>query len=242
MSTSLHTAAIVGGVIGILALGVLVAMMGLFLRRRKAKQVEHISQYLSAPAYERNHQNGMLRIMFNIIIQYLSVPKFQMQMTKSYQGSTSIFNVKPISNRARLFQLCSFRIYEPIIRQWWNVGCQTRQCRQQSLVYQPRRIHVQTLIILGLKSLLIQNHPLMTPFPSPSNISGFFRRYVTLAPELYTMPFFCIIHLRSFLLLLHLSSMATNLPLMTYFPDGSQNLQAPVLNHLKQVSHPGSSP
>jgi len=118
MSTSLHTAAIVGGVIGILALGVLVAMMGLFLRRRKAKQVEHISQYLSAPAYERNHQNGMLRIMFNIIIQYLSVPKFQMQMTKSYQGSTSIFNVKPISNRARLFQLCSFRIYEPIIRQW----------------------------------------------------------------------------------------------------------------------------
>jgi len=95
---ALQTAAVVGGVIGVLALGVLVAIMGLFLRRRKAKPVENIPQDLSAPAYERNHQlNGMLRIMFNIIIQYLSV-KFQIQTTKSYRGSTSIFNAKPICN------------------------------------------------------------------------------------------------------------------------------------------------
>ena len=72
-SQPLQTAAIVGGVIGVLALGVLVAIMGLFLRRRKAKQAENISQYLSAPAYERSYQNGMLRIMFTFIIQYLIV-------------------------------------------------------------------------------------------------------------------------------------------------------------------------
>jgi len=52
------TAAIIGGVIGALALGALFAILGtrLFLRRRKAKQTEDISQDLYASIGEQDHQ------------------------------------------------------------------------------------------------------------------------------------------------------------------------------------------
>ena len=58
------TAAIVGGVIGGLAFGVFVAILGtcLFLRRRRARQTENISQDLYASTDERNYQSGMLSI------------------------------------------------------------------------------------------------------------------------------------------------------------------------------------
>jgi len=69
-------AAIVGGVIGVLALGVLVTILGrwLFLRRKKAKQTEHISIY--------SYQNGMLsNVYYHSLLIFV-----QMQTTSTYQN------------------------------------------------------------------------------------------------------------------------------------------------------------
>jgi hypothetical protein len=85
---SLPTAAIVGGVIGVLVLGVLVAMIALLLRGRKAKQTNKISQFLYTPTDERNYQNGTLFHNSSIVYR-LIFRRTQPRLTKEAPASST---------------------------------------------------------------------------------------------------------------------------------------------------------
>ena len=110
------TAAIVGGVIGGLAFGVLVAILGtcLFLRRRKAKEPEFISQGLYTPTDERNGMLSIMSIIYSLSSElFLNSRCKQPQHTKfSWDAAASTATLR--STERDHFAFPAFKFTRPL--------------------------------------------------------------------------------------------------------------------------------